>query len=359
MPESFSKTYQKAQSKVILRLVIFFLFLSVYFVGMIWFFDQPFFLKSNQLEFVYLMEIMIEAVVVLLDFFVVAAGRSYSRGFLWILVVGECLLPLIPMYLFFYERSYLLLEFAWFLLLSLKAYCFYLLANWMNNNEWADFYFINGKTRKKRPSSSLEQSLYEESLSYQQAQAESMYQEPVYEPEPEEIPVQNEPPVVPETIVEQTIVHEVKVKKVPNYSQLAIRLGIMIYGQLVVFPMIIQVFQDFFVSVDNRYVFGMRWMFNDCLTSALLWTWSLFFLFLNMKSSKKVVTLTFVLQAIATLFFMYDLYTIFTGATEYPLTVYIYLIILDVIRLTLITWAIAPVYLIPVPEKSLFTENPD
>ena len=127
-------------------------------------------------------------------------------------------------------------------------------------------------------------------------------------------------------------------------SALAIRLGAVIYGELIAFPILVQTFQNLFVSYDNRYVFAMRWIFNDCLLSAFIWTWSIFFLYLNIKRKRLAINLTWLAQLVASGYMYFNLYQIYTGLTVYPMQVYLYVIALDLFRLLFIFWAIYPLY---------------
>lgn len=300
-----------------------------------------------------------------------------------LIVFVEVLLCAIPLYLFFLQPDYILFEFTWFIFSILKAFCFYFLVGWMNSDVWADYFFTYYKysvlahpdyrqreieeLQKKKLQKRLKQNkppipIKPEGVSatreYQQTPAakeqpqsvvveEEVYQDPTMltstirsegpiiesEPEPEAEPLPKAEPV-----------KTGKRFKTITCSALAIRLGAVIYGELIAFPILVQTFQNLFVSYDNRYVFAMRWIFNDCLLSAFIWTWSIFFLYLNIKRKRLAINLTWLAQLVASGYMYFNLYQIYTGLTVYPMQVYLYVIALDLFRLLFIFWAIYPLY---------------
>lgn len=373
-------TLKKAKRKVVSRLILFFFFLIAYYIGILFLFDYAAVSIPTIFESYFLMEVMGESLLTLLVFFYVSGGRSGSRTLLNLLVVVQGIICLVPIYLFFLQPDFLLFEFSWFIALIVKAFGFYFLTGWMNTDPWARFYFKNAKNAKffqesqpvKNPVQSQSvrqkqvqpvQTVQSQAVSQSpktelsQAQLQQMLNQAAQSAVSQQAKLdqanqQKAEPVkkVKEKKPKEKQMRKTKPLKALNYPILAVRLGIVIYGELIVFPILIQLFSDFFISLDGRYLFASRWIFNDCLVSALLWTWSIFFLYLNMKQAKTILGITSLLQVIATAYFMFNLYTIYTGLTEYPWQVYIYLIILDVIRLAVIFWSFLPIYRLKVPE---------
>ena len=50
--------------------------------------------------------------------------------------------------------------------------------------------------------------------------------------------------------------------------QLSVRLGIIIYGELILFPILIQIFSNLFASLDMQKVFATKDMFMLCIFTA-------------------------------------------------------------------------------------------
>ncbi|MDD7281875.1 hypothetical protein [Floccifex sp.] len=125
--------------------------------------------------------------------------------------------------------------------------------------------------------------------------------------------------------------------------QLCLRLGICVYGSLLVFPIFMQIFASLFESNDLQSVFAIKDMFLFCIYSAVIWTIPIFLFYYSHPFSKKSVGLCFILECVRILFYAKTLFQYFTQ-NLYPVRVYIFFIIVDIIRYILILISIYPIF---------------
>lgn len=133
-----------------------------------------------------------------------------------------------------------------------------------------------------------------------------------------------------------------------RYPRMAIRIAAVVYGELILFPTIVHIFQDNFVSMDGKSVFALNLMFTLCILTAVLWTLPVFFLYLKQPGCKKIVWGAGVGQILIAAFgsWMLSRY----GSNEdilYPAKVFTLFLILEVMRYGLLIVGVAPAFKLP------------
>mgnify|MGYP000457867514 FL=1 len=140
---------------------------------------------------------------------------------------------------------------------------------------------------------------------------------------------------------EQDDEDEYETEKAPmTLPQLSIRLGIIIYGELILFPILIQIFSNLFESMDMQKVFATKDIFVLCIFTAFIWTIPLFYMYYNQKATKKIIACCMIGELIRILVYLPSLMKYY-NSHEYSIRVFIFFILIDIIRLLiLLTFAI-------------------
>ena len=135
---------------------------------------------------------------------------------------------------------------------------------------------------------------------------------------------------------EQDEEDEYVVEKAPmTLPQLSVRLGIIIYGELILFPILIQIFSNLFASLDMQKVFATKDIFMLCIFTAYIWTIPLFYMYYNQKATKKIIACCMIGEFIRILVYL-PTFMNYYKSQEYPLRVFIFFVILDLIRLVIL-----------------------
>ena len=117
--------------------------------------------------------------------------------------------------------------------------------------------------------------------------------------------------------------------------QLSIRLGIIIYGELMLFPILIQIFSNLFESLDMQKVFATKDIFMLCIFTAFIWTIPLCYMYYNQKSTKKIIACCMLGEIIRILLYL-PKFMGFYKSNEYSIRVFIFFVIVDIIRVAIL-----------------------
>ena len=133
-----------------------------------------------------------------------------------------------------------------------------------------------------------------------------------------------------------------------SYSHMAIRIAVVVYGELVIFPILINLFQGHFVSINNSAIFAINLMFTLCILSAVVWTIPIFFLYLKQPGVKKILWGAAVLQVCVAAFGLWMLHGYYVSDTiHYADKVYTYFLMAEVVRYGLLIAGVLPAFQLP------------
>lgn len=145
------------------------------------------------------------------------------------------------------------------------------------------------------------------------------------------------------------LMNSIKVRVV-NYPLLAVRLGLVVYGELILFPIFTELFRSMFMSADGQYSFATTGIFTLSIISAAIWTIDIFFLYLRQPASRKVILGSLAAEVLINAFYYFvTLRNIMAGDVIYSSHVYTIFTVVDLARYPLILWAIWPIFTLPVP----------
>ena len=116
-----------------------------------------------------------------------------------------------------------------------------------------------------------------------------------------------------------------------SYSTLSTRIAAVVYGSLILFPILIQFMHNIFVSFDFTSNFALRGMFLACVVSALSWTIAIFYMYYNQPQTRIIVGICWIIEIIRVVYYTTILYGYFVSGS-YPLRAFILFILMDAIR---------------------------
>ncbi len=133
-----------------------------------------------------------------------------------------------------------------------------------------------------------------------------------------------------------------------SYSYIAMRMAAVVYGELVLFPILINLFQNNFVSIDNSSVFAINLMFTLCILTAVVWTLPIFFLYLKQPGVKKILWGAALFQVGVAAFGLWMLHGYYDAQTiHYADKVFTYFLMAEVLRYGLLIAGIFPAFQLP------------
>ncbi len=305
--------YQKAKHKVTIHLILYFILLCIYFLAMFYLFSNMDFLKVEDSAFRSMLIKLGTGQIFLygITFILLSTGKKWFRILYWIDILISFIILYFPVKLLMSNLTIILPFFVLVACMLLKTIVLCQIGGYLRNNRWSKIYFDY----------TIE--LDDEDDDWVEKQTKNVDYEKIkdkYENKFEESDQEDE---------------YVTEKAPMTLPQLSIRLGIIIYGELMLFPILIQIFSNLFESLDMQKVFATKDIFMLCIFTAFIWTIPLFYMYYNQKATKKIVAACMAGEIIRILIYL----PVFVGyykSQEYSLRVFIFFIILDIIRLAIL-----------------------
>lgn len=302
------KIWKKARNKMVAKLMLYFLADCLFVLGSSALLSLDF-LKTYETmvrpQFLYVS--LGEIIVWLLIFLALSVGKAWVRWLYWLAYGLQAAALYVPLKMMGSDASHVLVYLVWIFCMFIQL----AVQLQMGLSLW------RGRSAKIFYDHVLE--VYDD--------------EPMLEPQP----------VVRKRQPEAEEVQEEPVEAAPlTWPQVSLRLGICVYGELILFPMAVQMFQGFFSSYNMQNVFATRDMFLICIFSAFVWTIPIFFLYYSQKSTKRMIWGTIALEVCFALWYGTRLLEYF-HAGQYPNRVFILFVAINIVRYALIGMVIAPV----------------
>lgn len=305
--------YQKAKHKVTIHLILYFILLCIYFLAMFYLFSNMDFLKVEDSAFrSMLIKLGTEQIFLYgITFILLSTGKKWFRILYWIDILISFIILYFPVKLLMSNLTIILPFFVLVACMLLKTIVLCQIGGYLRNNRWSKIYFDY----------TIE--LDDEDDDWVEKQTKNVDYEKIkdkYENKFEESDQEDE---------------YVTEKAPMTLPQLSIRLGIIIYGELMLFPILIQIFSNLFESLDMQKVFATKDIFMLCIFTAFIWTIPLFYMYYNQKATKKIVAACMAGEIIRILIYL-PVFVSYYKSQEYSLRVFIFFIILDIIRLAIL-----------------------
>ena len=305
--------YQKAKHKITIHLILYFILLCIYFLAMSYLFSSMEFLKVDNSAFKSMLIKLGTGQILLygITFILLSTGKKWFKILYWIDVVISLLLIYFPVKMLMTNLSMLLPFFVLIACMLIKTIVLCQIGGYLKHNRWCKIYYDH----------TIE--LDDEDDDWVEKQTKNVDYEKIkdkYEKEFEESDQEDE---------------YVTEKAPMTLPQLSIRLGIIIYGELMLFPILIQIFSNLFESLDMQKVFATKDIFMLCIFTAFIWTIPLFYMYYNQKSTKKIIACCMLGEIIRILLYL-PKFMGFYKSNEYSIRVFIFFVIVDIIRVAIL-----------------------
>ena len=312
--------YQKAKQKITIHLILYFAILCIYFFLMAYLFSNIEFLKVDDPSFHSMLLKLTAGQLILygITFVLLSLGNKWFRILYWIDLVITLLLIYFPIHLLLSNLKNILPFFILVACMLVKTIALSQIGGYLKNKRWCKIYYDH----------TIE--LDDEDDDWVEKQTKNVDYNKIKEKYAKEMEQD-----------EQDDEDEYETEKAPmTLPQLSIRLGIIIYGELILFPILIQIFSNLFESMDMQKVFATKDIFVLCIFTAFIWTIPLFYMYYNQKATKKIITCCMIGELIRILVYLPSLMKYY-NSHEYSIRVFIFFILIDIIRLLiLLTFAI-------------------
>ncbi len=305
--------YQKAKHKITIHLILYFILLCIYFLAMSYLFSSMEFLKVDNSAFKSMLIKLGTGQILLygITFLLLSTGKKWFKILYWIDVVISLLLIYFPIKMLMTNLSMLLPFFVLIACMLIKTIVLCQIGGYLKHNRWCKIYYDH----------TIE--LDDEDDDWVEKQTKNVDYEKIkdkYEKEFEESDQEDE---------------YVTEKAPMTLPQLSIRLGIIIYGELMLFPILIQIFSNLFESLDMQKVFATKDIFMLCIFTAFIWTIPLFYMYYNQKSTKKIIACCMLGEIIRILLYL-PKFMGYYKSNEYSIRVFIFFVIVDIIRVAIL-----------------------
>jgi hypothetical protein len=335
------KIYKKAAQKVKASLLLFYVLLLALILGS-WFLlnIDLFALPGNGFEGIVLVIALLQAFVFGALFLYLSKGEKPARILFWLAAVCNLLLLYFPITRYLQTREGIYTWLAWAACLVIEDVLLYNVGTYLFTNHSCKIYFDHvieidedddwayeyDYEQQQAAASPYQTPPVPSSNAQQSTQNTSVYSQSVQQPAPERKPAK-------------------KLSQKARMQRLSVRLGIVVYGEMILFPIIVGTFSDYFASTDLKSVFASRDIFMLCIASSFIWTIAIFFLYYASAQSKRIVLLCFALEIGVNIWYIPRFISYYTSINPtYPLSVFIFFGILDLIRYALIILCVSPVF---------------
>lgn len=312
--------YQKAKQKITIHLILYFAILCIYFFLMAYLFSNINFLKVDDPSFHSMLLKLTAGQLILygITFVLLSLGNKWFRILYWIDLVITLLLIYFPIHLLLSNLKNILPFFILIACMLLKTVALSQIGGYLKNSRWCKIYYDH----------TIE--LDDEDDDWVEKQTKNVDYNKIKEKYAKEMEQD-----------EQDDEDEYETEKAPmTLPQLSVRLGIIIYGELILFPILIQIFSNLFESMDMQKVFATKDIFVLCIFTAFIWTIPLFYMYYNQKATKKIIACCMIGELIRILVYLPSLMKYY-NSHEYSIRVFIFFILIDIIRLLILfTFAI-------------------
>lgn len=305
--------YQKAKHKITIHLILYFILLCIYFLAMSYLFSSMEFLKVDNSAFKSMLIKLGTGQILLygITFILLSTGKKWFKILYWIDVVISLLLIYFPIKMLMTNLSMLLPFFVLIACMLIKTIVLCQIGGYLKHNRWCKIYYDH----------TIE--LDDEDDDWVEKQTKNVDYEKIkdkYEKEFEESDQEDE---------------YVTEKAPMTLPQLSIRLGIIIYGELMLFPILIQIFSNLFESLDMQKVFATKDIFMLCIFTAFIWTIPLFYMYYNQKVTKKIIACCMLGEIIRIMLYL-PKFMGYYQSNEYSIRVFIFFVIIDIIRVAIL-----------------------
>lgn len=339
--------YKKCKQRVSRKLFLTFAFLILYCVGVYIGFDTALLqVDSNGFTILLATVLLVQLCIYSILFLLLASGSKIYRFLYWFAFLFSVILIYVPVSSMLQDTEHFLSYILLIICMLCKLNVLYHFGHYLYRNPCAKVLYDhvievdeNGQFQDKR---------FEKDIRKAQKKLNK---------KPQTLPdtITDMDSEIPIMDMDENPNEELFIPKDPyeglTYQKLSIRLGLIVYVSLGLFPILVQIFHSLFVSTDYQQIFANRDIFIACMVSAIIWTLPVFFLYYNHPKSKLSVKCCGAIELARILIYLPTFIGYFRlEDTSYPLRTFLFFILLDMIRYFFLFRTIYPIFKIAQPE---------
>lgn len=329
------KIYRKARNHVVWHLIFYFLLVCIFVIGTDLVLNLDFlkFAETGQHQ-TFILVSLCEIFLWLLLFLGLSTGMKWVRWLYWAMYILEVASFWIPVQAMMKDWNHIFVYLTWMFCLFIKLAILMQTGLYFHQNRWARVFYDH--VLEVYDDDPLEDARAVPARTITRTTQSQTVRQAVPQQSVQHL---NQTPAAASRM---EAAEEEKEEKALTWPQVSVRLGICIYGELVLFPIFVQMFQGWFSSLDMRSVFATRDMFLLCIFSAFVWTIPVFFLYYSQKGTRRVIWGVIAAEILFSAWFATRLMA-YHQTGLYPDRVFILFILVDIIRYGLIGAVISPV----------------
>lgn len=310
--------YQKSKRKVTIHLIVYYILLLLFTFGVYFAFQNIKFIECDDANFNQMMTLMMiaKACYYALVFFLLSLGNKWLKYIFYLMIVLNLGLLYFPIVMLINNLDLILPIFVYIGAMLIEVVILLQMASYFQNNRWCKVY-------------------YEHVIEVDEDDEEDWVEE---ETEGEEF-TSNTQKLSKKFEESDDFVEE---KAEPTYPQYALRLGIVVYASLMIFPIFVQIFANSFESLDMQQVFATKDMFMFCIFSAFIWTIPIFYLYYDHYYSKRLILGCMLLELLRIGIYL-PKFIGYIQSEEYSMFVFILFTIIDFVRIIVLIITALPI----------------
>lgn len=389
------KLLKKAKRRIMSAFIMMYAMICLFFFAAYFILNQSFLPQSEFLDMTYITATVISSVTWLVVLFVIDTGKPASKYAYYGATAAQSLFSLWLLWKVYQDPSAWLVWLIWSLLMLAESYFLFRFGHWMFHSYYGKIFFdktlmvyeneypeTNPSSNEYRvspaeeeytrvypsnPAEAASASRRPDFGSPQMNQArqadyrissEKPYRQDEYADYGYEEEYEDEKPSVLSSIRDKAARHPwlagifLMDHKPLTYPRAAIRLGVIVYAEMIIFPILMEVFGFLFKSANGKFSFATSIMFTMCIISAVIWTVPMFFLYLKQHGVRYMIYAGIGIEILVSLFYFSVLKGYYLNPTEdhvYHLSVFLWFALFDAIRYAILIWAIVPILRLPKP----------
>ncbi len=365
---------KKAKWKIMSSATIMYILICMFFFATYFILNQSFLPQSEFLDITYITATVISSIAWLLVLFVIDTGKHIAKSLFFMLIALQVVFSFWLLYKVYQDPSAWLVWLLWAILMLIETYFLFRFGRWIFNSFYGKIFFdktlvifedqpLTHSSLKKSHTSNYtaESSIgYEKSASTPSripdfSSPDSYYQN---DNNPESGKNAENNDQLRHRIARNSWISGIFMTEYEplTYPRAAIRLGAIVYGEMVLFPILTEVCNILFKSSNGKFTFATSIMFTMCIISAVIWTIPIFFLYLKQTGVKALIIIGIGIEVIIGISYFYVLRGYYLHPLEdhvYRLSVFLWFAFFDSIRLLILQWAILPILKLAKPSPEL------
>ena len=361
--DSDLKLIKKSERRVLFSIIGVVIASLAFLLALFWLFTLSWFSHSDLFEKAYMVTVLIETILLMILAVLLYKRVKSARVCVSIFGVAQFFVSALLVYQAWKSQGQWLAWLVWGIGMFLYGMGLLDYAGWLRRGFWPKIYFDRIVIRDPGD----QDAGYQED-DYYQRPARQIVEQPASSPvqrpsttastQPKRVHPSTPAPVVNSSSRESDVIYTTPERVEPAkdtmavYPRMAIRIGVVVYLEMIVFPIVINLFPSLFLSDDKKQSFASPMMFSLCIISAVVWTVAIYFLYLKQPDFKKALQICLGIEIVSLAVSTFLLCRYATGSdVVYRWPAILAFTILDAVRLGILLWGVLPAFKLPPIDK--------